>query len=676
MGRECIAEFLGTFVLVFFGVGSVHAAVLTGAQSGLWQVAVVWGIAIALAIYAAGAVSGAHINPAMTLAFSAFRGFPARKVPFYVAAQLAGAFCAAATLYVLFGNILHSFESSMGIVRGQAGSELSGMVLGEYFPNPAVAKAQGWGPESVTLWQAMLAEGIGTAFLAFFVFSVTDRRNSGGPGDRLAPLFIGLAVSIVISIIAPLTQAGLNPARDFGPRLFAWLAGWGNVAIPGPRGGFLAVYILSPMIGALSGAAVYQALVRSALQQARADACCEAAGCGCCGSGEGLVQACAQAELKEPEKMHRPQIVLVGGFLGAGKTTLLWETARRLTAQGRKVGLVTNDQVPDLVDTTFLTRSGSEVREVAGSCFCCNFPGLQKAIQSLVEGGADCVLAEPVGSCTDLSATILQPMKDRFPEYALAPLSVLVDPARVHGVLQADQTLLHADAAYILRLQIAEADRIVLSKADTLPLEDLRDMVAFLHDRFPHATVHPVSALTGEGVDGWVREVLGGASAGNRIIEVDYDRYAEGEAVLGWLNAVVRLTATGGPVDWSAFTSRLFAAMQRRLLEQQAEVGHLKALLDCGSGRLLANLTGVNERASLRKDGTLQELSASLTMNARVQVSPEKIESLFREALAETCADAVAFAVTAFHCIKPGRPQPTYRYDRVVHERPEPPAER
>ena len=668
MGHECVAEFLGTYVLVFFGVGSVHAAVLTGAQSGLWQVAVVWGIAIALAIYAAGAVSGAHINPAMTLAFATYRGFPVRKVPFYVAAQLAGAFCAAATLYVLFGNIMHSFESSMGIVRGQAGSELSGMVLGEYFPNPAVARAQGWGPESVTLWQAMLAEGIGTAFLAFFVFSVTDRRNSGGPGDRLAPLFIGLAVSIVISIIAPLTQAGLNPARDFGPRLFAWLVGWGHIAIPGPRGGFLAVYILSPMIGALSGAAVYQALVRSALQQAQGSACCDAAGCGCCGSSEGLVQAGAQAERKEPEKMHRPQIVIVGGFLGAGKTTLLWETARRLTAQGRKVGLVTNDQVPDLVDTALLTRSGSEVREVAGSCFCCNFPGLQKAIQSLVEGGADCVLAEPVGSCTDLSATILQPLKDRFPEYAIAPLSVLVDPARVHGVLQADQTLLHADAAYILRLQIAEADRIVLSKADTLPVEELRELSDFLRDHFPHASVKPVSALTGEGVDGWMRDVLGGAPAGNRIVEVDYDRYADGEAVLGWLNAVVKLTATGDSVDWAAFTSGLFAAMQRRLVEQRAEVGHLKALLDCGGGRLLANLTGVNERVSLRKDGVLQELTASLTMNARVQVSPEEMELLFREALDEICAGAVTFAITSFHCIKPGRPQPTYRYDRTVKD--------
>lgn len=265
LGRECVAEFVGTFILVFFGVGSIHAAVLTGAQAGLWQVAIVWGVAISLAIYATSAVSGAHINPAITIALSVFRDFPARKIPFYVLAQLVGAILGAAILYVLFGNMLVHFENATGLVRGAPGSQLSAMIYGEYFPNPAIAKAQGWAPDVVSHGQAMLAEGIGTAFLAFFVFAVTDQRNSGGPGRLLVPLFIGLSVSIIISIIAPLTQAGLNPARDFGPRLFAWFAGWQSIAIPGPRGGFFTVYILSPVFGALAGAGCYQWFIRPAL---------------------------------------------------------------------------------------------------------------------------------------------------------------------------------------------------------------------------------------------------------------------------------------------------------------------------------------------------------------------------------------------------------------------------
>jgi len=260
--REYAGELIGTYILVFFGVGSVHAAVLTGAQAGIWQIGVVWGVAIALAIYATSALSGAHINPAITCAFAAFRQFPGRKVPPYILSQLAGAVLAAATLHVLFGPAIKAFETAAGIVRGQPGSELSAMVYGEYFPNPCIAVARGWTATAVSHWQAMLAEGIGTALLAFFVFAVTDSRNPNGPGPRLAPAFIGLTVAIVISVLAPLTQAGLNPARDFGPRLFACFAGWGEVAIPGPRGGFFTVYILAPIVGSLAGAAVYEVVLR------------------------------------------------------------------------------------------------------------------------------------------------------------------------------------------------------------------------------------------------------------------------------------------------------------------------------------------------------------------------------------------------------------------------------
>jgi glycerol uptake facilitator protein len=260
---QCLGELAGTFILVFFGIGSVHAAVLTGAQQGLWQVAVVWGIAISLAIYAIGGLSGAHLNPAMTVAFAAMRGFPWQRAPWYILSQLNGAILAAAVLHTLFSTILGQFESAHRIVRGAAGSELSAMVYGEYFSHPVIAQSLHWPAASVSHAQAMLAEGIGTAMLAFFVFAVTDPENASRPGRRLSPVFIGLAVSILISVIAPLTQAGFNPARDFGPRLFAYWAGWGQIAIPGPRGGFFTVYILSPILGAVLGAAAYQGLATS-----------------------------------------------------------------------------------------------------------------------------------------------------------------------------------------------------------------------------------------------------------------------------------------------------------------------------------------------------------------------------------------------------------------------------
>ena len=266
--RQCLAEVLGTFLLVFFGIGSVHAAVITGAQVGLWQVAIVWGIGIALAIYATSAVSGAHLNPAITLALATYRGFPWRRVAPYMLAQLVGAVLAAAVLYGLFHNLIAAFEASKGLARGGVGSELSAMVYGEYFPNPAMLAATP-ALRAVSLPLAMFAELLGTALLAFVVFALTDERNPGRPASYLAPPCIGLTVSLLISILAPISQAGFNPARDFGPRLVAFIAGWGSVAIPGPHGGFFTVYILSPCLGALLGGAVYQYLLRWAFPPER-----------------------------------------------------------------------------------------------------------------------------------------------------------------------------------------------------------------------------------------------------------------------------------------------------------------------------------------------------------------------------------------------------------------------
>jgi glycerol uptake facilitator protein len=258
---QCLAEFFGTLILVFFGVGIVNAAVLAGVVQGLWQVAAVWGGAVALAVYATGAVSGAHINPAITVAMAVWRGFPKTRVLPYVAAQVAGAFCGSLILYGLFHGLMEHFELTHHLVRGAPGSELAAMVFGEYFPNPAMFGTTMEAYRQVPLLTAMLAEGIGTAFLASFVFALTEPHNTAAP--KLAvPVLIGITLALIISIIAPLTQAGLNPARDFGPRLVSYLLGWGEVAVPGPRGGFFTVYILSPIAGAVFGAGVYQALVR------------------------------------------------------------------------------------------------------------------------------------------------------------------------------------------------------------------------------------------------------------------------------------------------------------------------------------------------------------------------------------------------------------------------------
>ncbi len=254
LGLSCAAECLGTFIIVFFGLGAVHAAVLAKAHSGLFQVAIVWGIGVAIAIHATAAISGAHLNPAVTGAFALLGGFPKRDVLPYWGSQVLGAFLAAGVLYAIFGGFLEGAEGAAGIVRGGPGSEVTAMCYGEYFPSPGLGpQAHPWVSEST----AFLAEFISTALLVFVIFAFSESSNAKAPGP-MTPAFIGLTVAALVGVIAPITQACLNPARDLGPRLFSWLAGWGKVAIPGPRGGFFTVYIVAPLTGALLGALLFR----------------------------------------------------------------------------------------------------------------------------------------------------------------------------------------------------------------------------------------------------------------------------------------------------------------------------------------------------------------------------------------------------------------------------------
>ncbi len=257
--RALVGEVIGTYLLILFGIGVVASAVLTGAQVGLWQVAIVWGLAVTIAIYASAALSGAHLNPAVSLAFALLRrdDFPLGRLLPYAGAQLTGATLAATTIAALFSPFLTRFETAKGIIRGQPGSELSAMVFGDYFPNPAIFGTDASARALVSPLQAVLVEGFGTAVLVFVIFALTARRNTAAPSANLVPFFIGFTVAVLISLFAPITQAGWNPARDFGPRLVSFFLGWGPVAIPGPEGGFW-VYIVGPLVGGPLGGFVWK----------------------------------------------------------------------------------------------------------------------------------------------------------------------------------------------------------------------------------------------------------------------------------------------------------------------------------------------------------------------------------------------------------------------------------
>jgi len=257
-----IMEFIGTFMIVLFGDGAVMVAIYVGAYKDLAPVMWMWFFAVAIPVYVGAAISGAHFNPAITLSLATWRGFPWSKVPAYIASQFAGAFCAAATLwYALFKGFAAPFEAANHLVRGQFGSQLSSMVFTCYIPNPA---AVGFTPEAyakVPLYAGFMSEFIATTMLMLLVFALLEERNSNKPAGSFFPYALGVVIFVLVGVTAPLSMTSLNPARDLGPRLFAYLMGWGRMAFPGPRNEF---WILSvgPICGAIFAGFLYDKIAR------------------------------------------------------------------------------------------------------------------------------------------------------------------------------------------------------------------------------------------------------------------------------------------------------------------------------------------------------------------------------------------------------------------------------
>ncbi len=368
--------------------------------------------------------------------------------------------------------------------------------------------------------------------------------------------------------------------------------------------------------------------------------------------------------------MTIPRLILVGGFLGAGKTTLLAQAAVRLAKRGHRVGLVANDQAAGLVDSEVLQLSGASVEEVAGGCFCCRFPDMVAAFQRLAQRDqADVLLGEPVGSCTDLAATVMQPLANlHAAQFRVAPLSVMVDGKQVRvlarlreAATQAPPQRFPENVLYIYEKQLEEADLIVLNKADRLQEGELAALETSLAARFSGKPILAMSALTGEGVDAWLEFVAEQGPSGQNIVEVDYDTYAAGEAALGWLNASVALHACG-ILDWWAFAKDLLEDIRGRSAALGTEIAHVKLIIGRVGESLTGNVTGNDTPAFVRGQIDPAAGEAMMRINARVRVAPEVLQAMVEGAVRKAAGGRLDATITALSSLRPGRPVPTHRF--------------
>ncbi|WP_413283526.1 MIP/aquaporin family protein [Vibrio sp. MA40-2] len=243
---QCIAEFFATGLFLFFGASCLAAIKVAGASFGLWEICIVWGLGISLAVYLSAGISGAHLNPAVTVGLWLFANFDRRKVVPYIVAQTAGAFFGVAVCYFIYADLFVLYEQTHSMIRGSEDSLYLASIFSTY-NNPGIS-----------IWRAAAVEVIITATLMGLILALTDDGN-GVPKGPLAPLLIGVLVAVIGAATGPLTGFAMNPARDFGPKLFAFFAGWGEISFTGlTEIPYFIVPIVAPLIGACIGGAGYR----------------------------------------------------------------------------------------------------------------------------------------------------------------------------------------------------------------------------------------------------------------------------------------------------------------------------------------------------------------------------------------------------------------------------------
>ena len=361
------------------------------------------------------------------------------------------------------------------------------------------------------------------------------------------------------------------------------------------------------------------------------------------------------------------KLIFTGGFLGSGKTTALAALAKRLVQSGKRVGFITNDQSENLVDTVIVRQMlkdlGVPVEEVVKGCFCCKFDELMEHVETILAHDPDLLMGEPVGSCTDFVAAVANPIKIQYRDaFRFAPFSIMVDPDRVGSlILNEIQTDFPQDVAYLFGKQLEEADTIVLNKVDLLSASESDRLLSAIGDRYPGKKLMAVSAREGTGMDEWLDDLISGRPGANTVLsQIDYDRYASAEAVLGWLNAAVKLQADE-PFDAGRFMIYLASRLRDRFKAEKGEIGHLKFVLTSAGNSQWANLTHLAAEPDLGGE-MLEKLSrGSLILNARVRLEPEVLETMVRDSLNKVSHElTVRSEIDDLQCFSPAYPEPPH----------------
>lgn len=332
------------------------------------------------------------------------------------------------------------------------------------------------------------------------------------------------------------------------------------------------------------------------------------------------------------------KLIVISGFLGAGKTSTIASLGKMLISQGKKVGVITNDQGKNLVDTNFLNDEGMSVFEITEGCFCCNFDVFTKKLETMAKDQMpDVILAEPIGSAINLVTTIFKPVMSNYAkEFSVAPLSVVVDPKRVRRIMSDHQnnTNFGGEINYLFEQQLAEADVIALNKTDKLSEEEKEELIGFLKKRFSPAQVLAISAINGVGISEWFDVVSNKTAVDKPQREINYETHKKAEGNLAWLNSFVTLESND-PIDFNVILENLMNNISNQIAIENSEIAHLKAYAVSGYDFCKAGITSTGDIVGFNRKMDSKSKKANLILNARVEIDPAKLQEITEKALSD-----------------------------------------
>ena len=356
---------------------------------------------------------------------------------------------------------------------------------------------------------------------------------------------------------------------------------------------------------------------------------------------------------------------LLSGFLGSGKTTAILHASQYLLRKNLKAGVITNDQGTRLVDGDFFKSVKLPGEQVENSCFCCNYTELDKKIESLIKThDVDTIFAESVGSCTDLVATIFNPLLQFRPELHIT-VSTFADAQLLYTLLKGKYYVFDEDVKYIYFRQLEEAGVIVVSKVDAIDEYQLEELKEIMHDTYKNKVVHYQNSFNSDDIEEWLKRLTDfQPEIVQQPLDIDYEIYGSGEAKLAWLDEELEIKSTeNNAMECSA---SLINSIFNKIKEWDYSIGHLKFLINNGTKVSFTSTTPVNYVFQVK---TEKASIATVLINARVQTTPERLSKIVSDVIEkEEIRSSCKIFVKSLSSFKPGFPKPTYRIQKVLRK--------